>query len=46
VLLNRYERQRAERIAAEAHLVELASRPEFQERFAMSMMLAPASLAE
>jgi uncharacterized 2Fe-2S/4Fe-4S cluster protein (DUF4445 family) len=46
VLLNRYERQRAERIAAEARLVELASRPEFQERFAMSMMLAPASLAE
>jgi uncharacterized 2Fe-2S/4Fe-4S cluster protein (DUF4445 family) len=46
VLLNRYERQRAERIAAEARLVELASRPEFQERFAMAMMLAPASLAE
>ena len=39
VLLNRYERQRAERIAEECGFVELATRPEFQDRFAMAMML-------
>lgn len=42
VLLNRYERERAERIAEEAEFVELATRPEFQDRFAMSTMLMPA----
>ncbi len=42
VLLNRYERRRAERIAETTRFVELAARPEFQERFAMAMMLGPA----
>lgn len=42
VLLNQYERQRTERIAEESQFVELATRPEFQDRFAMSMMLMPA----
>ncbi|HUT23628.1 MAG TPA: ASKHA domain-containing protein [Sumerlaeia bacterium] len=41
-LINRYEKIRAEQIAQETQFVELASRPEFQERFAMSMMLGPA----
>lgn len=41
-LLNRYERQRAERIAETTGFVELATCPEFQDRFAMSMMLGPA----
>ncbi|NQU45388.1 DUF4445 domain-containing protein [bacterium] len=41
VLLNQYERRRAEQIAEKARFVELASRPEFQERFALSMMLSP-----
>ena len=42
VLLNRYERQRAEQIADMTKFVELASRPEFQDRFAMAMFLGPA----
>jgi len=42
VLLNPYERQKAERIAARTRPVELATRPEFQERFALSMFLGPA----
>lgn len=42
VLLNRYDMQRAEKIAEEAAFVELATRPEFQEHFAMAMMLCPA----
>ena len=42
VLLNKYERQRAERIAEECGFVELATRPEFQDHFAMAMMLGPA----
>jgi uncharacterized 2Fe-2S/4Fe-4S cluster protein (DUF4445 family) len=41
-LINRYEKLRAEQIAQETQFVELASRPEFQERFALSMMLGPA----
>jgi uncharacterized 2Fe-2S/4Fe-4S cluster protein (DUF4445 family) len=44
VLLNQYERFRAERIAEKAHFVELATRPEFQDRFAMSMFLGPAMM--
>ncbi len=42
VLLNAYERQRVEQIATRTRLVELATRPEFQERFALSMFLNPA----
>lgn len=41
VLLNRYQRQRAEQLAEGTQWVELAHRPEFQERFAMAMMLGP-----
>ncbi len=44
VLLNQYERSRADRISEQTGFVELASRPEFQERFAMAMMLAPAMM--
>jgi uncharacterized 2Fe-2S/4Fe-4S cluster protein (DUF4445 family) len=44
VLLNRYERRRADAIAEQTGFVELASKPEFQERFAMAMMLAPAMM--
>ncbi|MBN1867413.1 DUF4445 domain-containing protein [Candidatus Sumerlaeota bacterium] len=42
VLLSREECRRAEEIARETEFVELAGRPEFQEQFAMSMMLGPA----
>jgi uncharacterized 2Fe-2S/4Fe-4S cluster protein (DUF4445 family) len=42
VLLNPYERQRAEQIASRTRPVELAARSEFQERFALSMFLGPA----
>ena len=41
VLLNRYERRRAEQIAETTRFVELAAHPDFQERFAMAMMLGP-----
>lgn len=44
ILLNRFERYRAEKIAESSQFVELATRPEFQERFAMSMMLGPAMM--
>ncbi len=44
VLLNKYERSRADRISEQTGFVELASRPEFQERFAMAMMLGPAMM--
>lgn len=40
-LVNRYERQRAEQLADEARFIELATRPTFQDRFAMAMMLSP-----
>lgn len=41
VLLNRYERQRAELVAGRTKFLDLASKPEFQDRFAMAMFLGP-----